>query len=301
MMSFRPVFIAVVIGGALVVAAFVINSLRPKVEVEQPAAAFVRAVGKCAECHRRETSAVVHQFEGSRHVQVGVTCLDCHQPRGGQERWTIAASPSPRHLTAANCRQCHAAEYRAVPAKPPRRPGLGGRARPRRLLGRANRLRRAVSPRRGQATARTRWSALKVRRPSRRAAPYATPSVNRTPTAPSAPARHAMPGIRPRSSWPACPKPAASATWGPDHSQIEIYHESKHGVIFNAQKASFQPPRRSAKAHHRRHARADLRHLPHERAGGDEHDARHVGTAVVLSLRGNLRAAAQLAHGRKST
>jgi len=26
---------------------------------------------------------------------------------------------------------------------------------------------------------------------------------------------------------------------GPDHSQIEIYTESKHGVLFNAQKASF--------------------------------------------------------------
>ena len=25
---------------------------------------------------------------------------------------------------------------------------------------------------------------------------------------------------------------------GPDHSQIEIYHESKHGVLFNAQRAS---------------------------------------------------------------
>ena len=25
---------------------------------------------------------------------------------------------------------------------------------------------------------------------------------------------------------------------GPDHSQLEIYYESKHGVLFNAQRAS---------------------------------------------------------------
>ena len=46
-MSFRSVFIAVVIGGSLIVAAFVINSLRPRIEVRQPEAALVRATGKC--------------------------------------------------------------------------------------------------------------------------------------------------------------------------------------------------------------------------------------------------------------
>ena len=52
-MSFRSVFIAVVIAFALILAAFLINRARPKVETEQPNAELVRATGKCAECHAR--------------------------------------------------------------------------------------------------------------------------------------------------------------------------------------------------------------------------------------------------------
>ena len=69
-MSFRGVFVAVVIAAALVVSAFLVNSRRPAVEVIQPTAALARAVGKCAECHRQETSAVVHEFEMSAHAKV---------------------------------------------------------------------------------------------------------------------------------------------------------------------------------------------------------------------------------------
>ena len=35
------------------------------------------------------------------------------------------------------------------------------------------------------------------------------------------------------------PETCGQCHMGPDHSQIEIYHESKHGVLFNAQKAHF--------------------------------------------------------------
>ena len=51
-MKFRNVFIALVIGTALVVSAFLINAQRPRIVVEQPSADFVKASGKCAECHR---------------------------------------------------------------------------------------------------------------------------------------------------------------------------------------------------------------------------------------------------------
>jgi hypothetical protein len=35
------------------------------------------------------------------------------------------------------------------------------------------------------------------------------------------------------------PETCGQCHMGPDHSQLEIYHESKHGVLFNAQKAHF--------------------------------------------------------------
>jgi hydroxylamine dehydrogenase len=62
-MSFRSVFIAVVIAFALILGAFLINRARPKVEMEQPDAALVRATGKCAECHARMQYSVVHEYE----------------------------------------------------------------------------------------------------------------------------------------------------------------------------------------------------------------------------------------------
>jgi hydroxylamine dehydrogenase len=45
-MSFRLVFLAVVIAFALILAAFLVNRARPKVETEQPSQELVRATGK---------------------------------------------------------------------------------------------------------------------------------------------------------------------------------------------------------------------------------------------------------------
>jgi hydroxylamine dehydrogenase len=44
--SFRTVFIAVVIAFALILAALLLNRARPKAETEQPTAELVRATGK---------------------------------------------------------------------------------------------------------------------------------------------------------------------------------------------------------------------------------------------------------------
>ena len=83
-MSFRPVFLAVVIAFALILAAFLLNRARPRVETDQPSADLVRATGKCAECHARTQYSVVHEYEMSAHARKGVNCLDCHQPATGQ-------------------------------------------------------------------------------------------------------------------------------------------------------------------------------------------------------------------------
>jgi hypothetical protein len=94
-MAFRPVFIAVVIAFALIVSAFLINRARPRVETDQPSAAFVRASGKCAECHLQQQYSVVHEFEMSVHAQTGVNCLDCHQKADSQQE---QGSPRLRDL-----------------------------------------------------------------------------------------------------------------------------------------------------------------------------------------------------------
>ena len=83
-MQFRSVFIAVFIGVSLILSAVLINRARPASETAQPSAAFVRATGKCAECHAQETGAIVHQFQRSEHARKGVcvsTVIKCWPTR----------------------------------------------------------------------------------------------------------------------------------------------------------------------------------------------------------------------------
>ena len=90
-MSFRHVFIAVAIAFSLVLAGFLINRSRPKIETEQAGGDFVRATGKCAECHSRTQYSVVHEYEMSKHAQKGVNCLDAIKPRPDKRKKTITA------------------------------------------------------------------------------------------------------------------------------------------------------------------------------------------------------------------
>jgi hydroxylamine dehydrogenase len=77
----------------------------------EPSPALVEASGKCAECHRRETSAIVVEYERSRHAQRGINCLDCHHPVNGQTALDHNGFVIAKSLTAANCAQCHMTEY----------------------------------------------------------------------------------------------------------------------------------------------------------------------------------------------
>ena len=119
-MPFKAVFVSVVIGSALIIAAFMLNARRPGIGnpslgppflAGQPNASFVRATGKCAECHRQETAAVVHQYEMSVHAVKGVSCLDCHQAVEGQTEIAHSGFLIAGQLTAANCKSCHTTEY----------------------------------------------------------------------------------------------------------------------------------------------------------------------------------------------
>lgn len=109
--TFKNIFFAIFLGSAMIVAAFVVNNKRPEGEVTLRSAAEVRATGKCAECHRRETSAVVHQFETSRHAAINVSCFSCHAPQEGQQTKTHSGFTLTAKVTAKNCAQCHATEY----------------------------------------------------------------------------------------------------------------------------------------------------------------------------------------------
>jgi hydroxylamine dehydrogenase len=244
--TFRQVFIAIVLGFALILAAFLMNRARPEAETDQPSAALVRAAGKCAECHYRQQYSIVHEYEMSVHGQKHVSCLECHQPAAKQQHKDHHGFVIANQLTAGNCRGCHEAVYQQF---------LRSRHA-------------AVS-----------WAAVYGEKGlSGEQANFAEqfhPGYAKRPPHPFAVLEGASAMVsgceqchsigRPNDdgtigNCTAChtrhtssvaiarqPRTCGQCHMGPDHSQIEIYEESKHGVMFNSQERLMNlnaPPQR---------------------------------------------------------
>lgn len=235
-MSFKAVFWATVGASALILAALFLNKQRPKDQTDHPNPQLIKAVGKCAECHRHETSAVVHQFEMSKHAEKGLNCLQCHQPLEGQDvldhrGFQIAAS-----VTAKNCAQCHTTQYdqflRSRHAAPAWAAVTG-----------------AADFTQAQIDFAEQYHKGAVNRPANKLAALEGPSATISGCAgchdigkpnkdgsigscTDCHARHATSIELARE-----PKTCGQCHMGPDHSQLEIYSESKHGVMFHAQRS----------------------------------------------------------------
>jgi nitrate/TMAO reductase-like tetraheme cytochrome c subunit len=234
-MSFRAVFIAVSIAFALVLAAFLINRARPAVETAQPSAEFVRATGKCAECHARTQYSIVHEYELSMHARKGINCLDCHQPAPGQKGKEHNGFTIVSRLTAGNCRRCHEDIYQQFL-----------RSRHAAVSWAAVRGDKPFTPE--QVSFAETYQPGGVKRPPHPFAELEGPSAmtsgceqchaigkpNDDGTIGTCTACH----TRHTSSVELArePRTCGQCHLGPDHSQIEIYEESKHGVMFAAQR-----------------------------------------------------------------
>src|SRR5579863_5385079 len=220
-MSFRSVFIAVVIAFTLILAAFLLNRARPKAETEQPSADLVRATGKCAECHARTQYSVVHEYEMSAHARKGVNCLECHQPAPGQEKKDHHGFVISTKLTAGNCRSCHEGIYQQFLHSRHAAPAWA-----------------AIYGEKGLTTEQVNFSETYqpggTRRPPH---PFVqsegTSAMNSGGTIGNCTSCHTRHTSSVRIA--RLPSTCAQCHIGPDHSQIEIYEESKHGVMFQAQ------------------------------------------------------------------
>jgi hypothetical protein len=234
-MPFKAVFIAVFLGTALIVAALVVNARRPEVERQQPTPALAEATGKCAECHRRETSAIVVEYEKSRHAQRGINCLDCHHPLQNQPSMDHNGFVIAKSLTSANCAQCHATEYdqfarsrHAAPAWAsvngtkdftPAQLALGERYHPKWV----NRPAMAIGAIEGEAAIVGGCNAChSIGKPNADGSFGGCTNCHSRHLASIELARE--------------PSTCGQCHMGPDHSQVEIYGESKHGALFEAQR-----------------------------------------------------------------
>ena len=236
-MSFRSVFIAISVSFALILSAFLVQRARPRIEVDQPTAAFVKATGKCAECHANQQYSVVHEYELSKHAAKGISCLDCHQPQQGQEKkehngFVIAAA-----ITPGNCRACHEQIYQEFLRSRHAAPSWAA------VFGE-----KGLTPE--QADFAEKYHPGYVKRPANALAQLEGPSAisggcaqchsvgkpQDDGTVGNCTACHA----RHTSSVAVArlPRTCGQCHMGPDHSQIEIYEESRHGILFAAQQRS---------------------------------------------------------------
>jgi hydroxylamine dehydrogenase len=235
-MPFKSVFIAVVVATALIVAAFLVSARRPRTETNEPTPALVEATGKCAECHRHETPGVLAQFERSRHAVKGVNCLDCHHPVDGQPALEHRGFTIAKTLTSKNCAQCHAGEYEQYARSRHAGPSwaaihgpkdftaeqiaVGERFQP----GAMNRAPMGIGALEGSSAVVNGCDACHaIGRPN---------DDGSFGTCTACHARHSTSVALARE-----PTTCGQCHMGPDHSQIEIYDESKHGALFVAQHA----------------------------------------------------------------
>lgn len=234
-MKFANVFVAVIIGATLITLVVMINSFRPAVVTKQPSPEFVRATGKCAECHSRTQYSIVHEFELSVHAEQNVNCLDCHSAQQGQsaqEHYGFEINP---HVTAANCRSCHEQEYqqflRSRHAAPSWAAVSGARDFTPEQIAHAERFHPGAVNRPPNALAALEGEAAIA---SGCASCHSVGKPNADGTIGTCTACH----TRHTSSVEVArlPSTCAQCHMGPDHSQIEIYTESKHGVMFHAQR-----------------------------------------------------------------
>ena len=234
-MRFQTVFVAIVVAFALVIGAFLINRQRPKVETEQPSAALVRASGRCAECHYRQQYSVVHEYEMSEHARRGVNCLDCHQPTSNQKGKEHHGFVITTEITPGNCRACHyaiydeflrsrhaAAAWAAVygaQSLSAEQVAYGEKYNP----GYVNRPPNAIASLEGASAMTSGCSQChSVGRPNSDGTIGNCTSCHTRHTSSVAIAR--------------LPHTCGQCHLGPDHSQMEIYTESRHGLLFDAQR-----------------------------------------------------------------
>lgn len=208
------------LAGLLLGVGLFVNTKRPEGDAK-PTAVEVEATGKCAECHVNVTKGVIEHYKKSKHVRANVTCFDCHKPQSGQETLDHNGFVLAKHLTSKNCSSCHPDQYRQYATS------------------------RHAAPS---------WAAV-------HGDAKATPPVPPHPllvlegeaaTKAGCDTCHAIGRPNADGSFGQCtechsrhdasvslarqPQTCGQCHMGPDHSQIEIYTESKHGVLYEAGK-----------------------------------------------------------------
>jgi formate-dependent nitrite reductase cytochrome c552 subunit len=202
---------------------------------------------ECLKCHQEVTPVIVEQWGASRHFRANVSCFECHQAAAGEpdafehNGFMIATIVSPR-----DCARCHVNEVNQFESS--------HHSKAARILGSLdNRLADVVEGNRGLVTEgfpegvssaavngcwQCHGSEVKVLKDGK-LDPATWPNtgigrINPDGSEGSCSAchsRHKFSVEQARN-----PENCGKCHMGPDHPQIEIYEESKHGAAFHANK-----------------------------------------------------------------
>jgi len=201
----------------------------------------------CIECHKKDSTAVYQQWGTSKHYRANIGCYECHAAQEGEpdafkhEGQWIATIVSPK-----DCARCHAREAQEFSGS--------HHSKGARILGSLdNTLAEVVEGNRGMITPAFQngvaasavlgcWQChgteIKVL-PGGKLDPATWPNtgigrINPDGSEGSCSAchsRHAFSAEQARN-----PDNCGKCHMGPDHPQMEIYYESKHGIAFRAHK-----------------------------------------------------------------
>jgi hydroxylamine dehydrogenase len=201
----------------------------------------------CIECHKKENPSIYQQWGSSKHYRANIGCYECHAAKEGEpdafkhEGQWIATIVSPR-----DCARCHAIETKEF--------SDSHHSKGARILGSLdNTLAEVVEGNRGMVTPAFQdgvaasavlgcWqchgSQVKVLSGGKLdPATWPNTGIGRINpdgsegSCTACHARHAFSVEQARN-----PDNCGKCHMGPDHPQMEIYYESKHGIAFRAYK-----------------------------------------------------------------
>jgi hydroxylamine dehydrogenase len=212
--------------------------------------AVVTAANKgCVDCHRKDGPALVMEWERSSHANYGVGCVDCHGAEEGEaDAWLHEGAWVAALVTPLDCSRCHAREFEEFSKSHHAKAGeiLASldNILAEKVAGTPDNIADAVNgcwQCHGSIVRFERDEAGEVVRTGKENKPVLDwetwPNSGMGRLNPDGSkgschachSRHAFEAKLARS-----PENCGKCHMGPDHPQIEIYNESKHGIAFHA-------------------------------------------------------------------
>ena len=201
----------------------------------------------CVTCHRERSPGLVMEWEASRHAKVGIGCVDCHQAKADEpDAWKHEGVYVAALVTPLDCGRCHQKEYEEFTRSHHARAGEIIAS-----LDNVIALKIAGTPNNPGDAVNGCWqchgSIVRFQRDEHgdivRAGAERKPLLH-----PDTWPNSGMGRLNPDGSKGSChachsrhefmaklsrgPENCGKCHMGPDHPQIEIYNESKHGIAF---------------------------------------------------------------------